>query len=290
MGPEIVLIIALCAGGMSLISGGTSVLSFYHAKKVSKNVSKDTTHVIITEKISDGVKTKEKIVDLKTTDFDSSILSSDTMETGRPNEVANTLASGAAYALKAISGCTISGNTEVQKTLHTSVEVTPPENSDLPRIHCTSDSIIEASKNNQMPDETNNSNSTSSALHHTELEIAAANDSNNLPARPTYNLMIEELVKESNSKNLNAENTNQELNILAEGGVEMVDTSNNPAETTLPEESDQSSTQNTFSPITPDDSIYRDASTPDIEELHEITKIGNNDGFYSFNEYSYELD
>lgn len=139
MGPEVVLIIALCAGGVSLVSGGTSILSFYHVRKVSQNISKDTTDLTITEKITTGNQTKEKTIHIKTTDFDMNQLDLTSTETGRENNVASTLAGGAAGTLEALTG----GGGVVQEVMRTAVEIMPSKYSNKPMIRCTSDSKIE---------------------------------------------------------------------------------------------------------------------------------------------------
>lgn len=47
MGIEIVLIIAITSGVMSLVSGGVSIGSFFHFKKKFSSVTQDTTTVDI---------------------------------------------------------------------------------------------------------------------------------------------------------------------------------------------------------------------------------------------------
>ncbi|MDP5083742.1 MAG: hypothetical protein NWP61_05880 [Rickettsiaceae bacterium] len=112
MGIEVVLVIAITSGVISLISGGVSIGSFFHFKQKFSAVTKDTTTVDIeNEMVEEDVewghkKTKKQKIHIEDIDFETVNNEMGITRTGLPNATAERLAGGASDALKLISAPT----------------------------------------------------------------------------------------------------------------------------------------------------------------------------------------
>lgn len=110
MGVEVVLIIAITSGVIALISGGTSIGTFFHFKKKFKKMNKEKMKLDIeNEDIDIENKAGHKHIKKQSIHFEQAgvemvNMSNNMLETGRPNKVAESLADAAGVGMGALSG------------------------------------------------------------------------------------------------------------------------------------------------------------------------------------------
>lgn len=140
MGIEIVLIITITSGVMSLISGGVSIGSFFHFKQKFSSVTHDTTTVDIENEMVDedvewGHKTtKKQKIHIEDIDFETVNKEMGFTRTGLPNATAERLAGGASDALKLIAAPTSLGTKNSISNTHDE-DISIDEEKQATRIH-----------------------------------------------------------------------------------------------------------------------------------------------------------